>query len=64
MIVIQSLLKLWKRQGHRVLLFTQSRQMLAILESFVLDEGYTYLKLDGTTNVAARQPLIDRYETK
>ena len=25
MIVVESLLKLWKRQGHKVLLFTQSR---------------------------------------
>ena len=27
MIVVESLLKLWKRQGHKVLLFSQSRQV-------------------------------------
>lgn len=27
MIVIESLLKIWHKQGHRVLLFTQSRQV-------------------------------------
>ena len=27
LIVIEALLKLWKQQGHRVLLFTQSRQV-------------------------------------
>lgn len=27
MIVVRSLLKIWKKQGHRVLLFTQSRQV-------------------------------------
>jgi len=27
MIVVESLLKLWKKQGHKVLLFTQSRQV-------------------------------------
>ena len=25
--VVRSLLKIWKKQGHRVLLFTQSRQV-------------------------------------
>lgn len=29
MLVIDSLLKLWKRQGHRVLLFSQSKQVIA-----------------------------------
>ncbi len=45
MIVVESLLKLWKEQGHKVLLFTQSRQMLKILENFVKDSGYTFAKL-------------------
>jgi len=27
MVVVESLLKLWKKQGHKVLLFTQSRQV-------------------------------------
>lgn len=27
MIVIESLLKLWKKQGHKVLLFSQSKQV-------------------------------------
>ncbi|XP_053165125.1 DNA excision repair protein ERCC-6 isoform X2 [Hemicordylus capensis] len=61
MIVIESLLKIWHKQGHRVLLFTQSRQMLHILEAFLRKESYSYLKMDGTTAVASRQPLIARY---
>ena len=28
MIVVDSLLKLWQKQGHRVLLFTQSKQVI------------------------------------
>lgn len=27
MIVVESLLKIWHKQGHRVLFFTQSRQV-------------------------------------
>ncbi|XP_066477081.1 DNA excision repair protein ERCC-6 isoform X2 [Tiliqua scincoides] len=61
MIVIESLLKIWHKQGHRVLLFTQSRQMLHILEAFLRKKSYSYLKMDGTTTIASRQPLIARY---
>ncbi|XP_042358145.1 DNA excision repair protein ERCC-6 isoform X2 [Plectropomus leopardus] len=61
LIVVESLLRLWSKQGHRVLLFTQSRQMLDILEVFVTENNYSYLKMDGTTTIASRQPLIARY---
>ncbi|KAK8732787.1 hypothetical protein OTU49_006925 [Cherax quadricarinatus] len=59
--VLHSILHLWQRQGHRVLLFTQSRQMMCILEKFLLDEQYSYLKMDGTTTVSSRQPLIEKF---
>uniref|UniRef100_A0A8C8KBK0 DNA excision repair protein ERCC-6 n=1 Tax=Oncorhynchus tshawytscha TaxID=74940 RepID=A0A8C8KBK0_ONCTS len=61
LMVVESLLRLWFKQQHRVLLFTQSRQMLGILEVFVRENGYTYVKMDGTTTIASRQPLIARY---
>lgn len=61
MIVVETLLKIWKKQEHRVLIFTQSRQMLCILEAFIKREGYTYLKLDGATSIGGRQPLIDKF---
>lgn len=31
MIVVDALLKLWKKQGHKVLLFTQSKQVWAYM---------------------------------
>uniref|UniRef100_A0A7N8YJF9 DNA excision repair protein ERCC-6 n=1 Tax=Mastacembelus armatus TaxID=205130 RepID=A0A7N8YJF9_9TELE len=61
MIVVESLLRLWFKQSHRVLLFSQSRQMLDILEVFMRENNYSYLKMDGTTTIASRQPLIARY---
>ena len=61
MIVIEALLRLWKKQGHKVLLFTQSRQMLALLIRFVQSEGYTYIKMDGGTAIGSRQSLIDKF---
>lgn len=61
MIVVETLLRLWHKQKHKVLLFTQSRQMLCILENFVKQHNYTYLRLDGSTNIGSRQPLIKRF---
>ena len=61
MIVLQRILRLWNSQGHRALLFTQGTKILDILESFVKREGYTYSRMDGTTGIRKRQPLIDKF---
>ena len=61
MVVIESLLRLWQRQGHRVLLFSQTKMMLDIMEGFVSSEGYTYRRMDGTTPISTRQPLINQF---
>lgn len=37
------------------------KQMLDILEIFLRAQKYSYLKMDGTTTIASRQPLITRY---
>ncbi|KAG2393095.1 hypothetical protein C9374_009672 [Naegleria lovaniensis] len=61
MMVVEKLLALWKEQNHRVLLFSQSRQMLDILEKFVQEKEYTYSRMDGTTSVKDRNPLINNF---
>ena len=61
MVVVESLLRLWSDQGHRVLLFSQTKMMLDILEGFVTSGGYTYRRMDGTTPISARQPLINEF---
>ncbi|CUS20952.1 LAQU0S02e02146g1_1 [Lachancea quebecensis] len=64
--VVKQLLKLWHSQGHKTLLFTQSRQMLDILEKFISYkdpelEDLTYLRMDGTTSIGTRQALVDSF---
>ncbi|XP_014291598.1 DNA excision repair protein ERCC-6 [Halyomorpha halys] len=61
MIVIETLLKIWKEQGHRVLIFTQGKKMLMIMENFIKRSNYKYLRLDGSTSISSRQPLIDKF---
>ncbi len=59
--VVNDLLKSWSKLGHRVLLFSQSRVMLNILECFLKLQKYTYLRMDGSTPIASRQPLINKF---
>ena len=59
--ILQSLLRMWQRQNRKVLLFTQSSQMLDILESFVQKEGYEYLRMDGSTSIGSRHVLVNRF---
>ena len=61
MVVVESLLRLWKDQGHRVLLFSQTKMMLDILERFVSAGGFTYRRMDGNTPISTRQPLINEF---
>lgn len=61
MMVVKVLLQLWHKQKQKVLLFTQSRKMIKILENFVKEENYTYILMDGTTSIAVRQSLINKY---
>ena len=62
--VVRALLELWKRQGHRTLLFSQTRQMLDILERFVNDiGGLEYRRMDGGTTIGIRQTIVDEFNS-
>mmetsp|Transcript_21884 Transcript_21884/g.44963 ORF Transcript_21884/g.44963 Transcript_21884/m.44963 type:complete len:771 (-) Transcript_21884:124-2436(-) len=59
--VLSKILPLWHKQGHRVIIFCQWRKMLNIVESFTRQQGWKFARLDGHTNVAARQRLVDNF---
>ncbi|KAL1456709.1 hypothetical protein WDU94_001417 [Cyamophila willieti] len=50
-----------KKNGHRVLIFSQFIFVLDILGHYLDIRGYRYLRLDGSTQVSSRQELIDEY---
>ncbi|CCJ28090.1 unnamed protein product, partial [Pneumocystis jirovecii] len=62
MLVIKEILKLWKKQGHRTLLFAQTKQMLDILEKFIKKmDQFSYCRMDGGTSISSRQSLVDKF---
>ncbi|EON65261.1 hypothetical protein W97_04499 [Coniosporium apollinis CBS 100218] len=60
--VVKALLEIWKRGGHKTLLFAQHRIMLDILEKFIKGlEGFNYRRMDGTTAIKNRQSMVDEF---
>lgn len=59
--VVAQVLKVWQEQGHRVLLFTQTQQMLDIFENFLNSCGYNYRRMDGSTPIKPRMSIIDEF---
>eukprot|EP00918_Siedleckia_nematoides_P034753 GHVU01075550.1.p1 GENE.GHVU01075550.1~~GHVU01075550.1.p1 ORF type:complete len:422 (+),score=104.26 GHVU01075550.1:221-1486(+) len=54
-------MELWRTEGHRVLVFTQTVQCLDILEIQFKAAGYRYLRMDGTTSLGARATLVQTF---
>ncbi|KAI9732235.1 MAG: hypothetical protein M1818_007554 [Claussenomyces sp. TS43310] len=60
--VVKALLEIWKKAGDKTLLFSQGVQMLNIIEDFVKSlGGFSYLRMDGGTNIKDRQSMVDRF---
>ena len=66
MVVMDSLLRVWHTQGHKVLVFSQSQRMLHLIEQYVQNNGagWVYLRMDGGTPVATRQQLVARFNAE
>uniref|UniRef100_A0A7N0VAQ7 Uncharacterized protein n=1 Tax=Kalanchoe fedtschenkoi TaxID=63787 RepID=A0A7N0VAQ7_KALFE len=60
---LAELLPALKEDGHRVLIFSQWTSMLDILERALDVIGLTYKRLDGSTQVAERQTIVDTFNT-
>eukprot|EP00871_Galdieria_phlegrea_P003754 jgi/Galph1/437/GphlegSOOS_G5235.1 len=61
LLVLDKVLHSWSKDSSRVLLFSQSRSMLDILEKFARERRYIYLRMDGETAMQERMSLIDSF---
>jgi len=59
--VLSKILPLWHKQGHKVIIFTQWKKMLNIIEQFTIQNGWKFARMDGNTNIASRQKLVDKF---
>lgn len=59
--VLERVLCHWHEAGHKALVFTQTQQMLDILERLVLRRGWKHHRMDGSTPIASRSRLMDDF---
>eukprot|EP00588_Corethron_pennatum_P012262 CAMPEP_0194266774 /NCGR_PEP_ID=MMETSP0169-20130528/1566_1 /TAXON_ID=218684 /ORGANISM="Corethron pennatum, Strain L29A3" /LENGTH=2264 /DNA_ID=CAMNT_0039007537 /DNA_START=251 /DNA_END=7045 /DNA_ORIENTATION=+ len=62
LILLDKLLPKLAQNGHRVLLFSQFKIMLDILEDYLRLRSTTYERIDGSITGAQRQAAIDRFQ--
>ncbi|XP_063962861.1 DNA excision repair protein ERCC-6-like 2 isoform X2 [Lytechinus pictus] len=59
--VLEKLLRVFKRENNKVLLFSSYTQLLDILEMYMKTTFYTYRRLDGKTPVQDRQKFVHEF---
>ncbi|KAJ8604103.1 hypothetical protein CTAYLR_001762 [Chrysophaeum taylorii] len=58
---LDAVLRSWRDQRHRALVFSQSVKMLDLVEALVKARRWRYARIDGTTSPAARQATADDF---
>jgi len=61
MIILDKMLKKFKQEGSRVLIFSQMSRVLDILEDYCYFREYEYCRIDGSTAHEDRIEAIDEY---
>lgn len=61
MILLDKLLTRLKRDGHRVLIFSQMVRMLDIIGDYLVLRGLPFQRLDGTISAAIRKASINHF---
>ena len=62
--LLAKLLAKLKRDGHKVLIFSQFTMVLDLIQDFMTASGYDTERLDGNTSAEDRQAGIDRFNTE
>ena len=61
LVLVDKLLPKLRREGHRVLLFSQFKLMLNIIQQYVIGRGWPCERIDGDVDSNERQLSIDRF---
>ena len=64
LILLDKLLPRLKEEGHRVILFSQFKIMLDIVEDYLRARGMVFERIDGSITGNKRQQAIDRFQAE
>ncbi|ESR45373.1 hypothetical protein CICLE_v10000096mg [Citrus x clementina] len=59
---ILSLLDKLIPEGHNVLIFSQTRKMLNLIQESIGSKGYKFLRIDGTTKASDRVKIVNDFQ--
>jgi len=60
---MDQLLTKLKAEDHRVLIYNQMTRMIDMMEEYLQFRGYSYVRLDGSTNIGVRRDLVHAWQT-
>ncbi|KAK9239584.1 P-loop containing nucleoside triphosphate hydrolase protein [Lipomyces kononenkoae] len=61
---LENILKLWKKNGDKVLIFSYSTKLLNMLDTLLTSNGnYSFCRLDGSMSYEDRQKQVDKFNT-
>ncbi|XP_021677310.2 protein CHROMATIN REMODELING 24 isoform X2 [Hevea brasiliensis] len=49
-------------KGHNILIFSQTRKMLNLIQESLLSNGYKFLRIDGTTKASDRVKIVNDFQ--
>ncbi|KAL2941812.1 Protein CHROMATIN REMODELING 24 [Bienertia sinuspersici] len=49
-------------EGHNVLIFSQTRKMLNLIQESLVTHGFEFLRIDGTTKASDRLKIVDEFQ--
>ncbi|KAI8499617.1 hypothetical protein Bbelb_226680 [Branchiostoma belcheri] len=61
LLLLDKMLPMLQKEGHKVLIFSQMTKMMDVLEDFCLYRQHKYCRLDGTMAYPDRQEQIDTF---
>jgi SWI/SNF-related matrix-associated actin-dependent regulator of chromatin subfamily A member 5 len=61
LVLLDKLLPRLKKDGHRVLIFSQMTRMLDILEDYCFWKEHDYCRIDGSTNGEVRESAMEEF---
>ncbi|KAJ7547607.1 hypothetical protein O6H91_08G094800 [Diphasiastrum complanatum] len=59
---LMALLETLVKEGHRTLIFAQTRKMLNIIQDKILFEGYSWCRIDGTMKASDREKHVQDFQ--
>ena len=62
--LLDKMLEKLKKQGNRVLIFSQSTRVLDILEDYLTYKNHNFVRIDGQVAVSNRQAAIDKFNNE